>query len=106
MMTKRMLSLTAAVLAALMLCACAAGTARADGDVPSFGNMEYTRPDPAALEACVISAEDALDAGEIRLLRTGFDIAPRSVDMCTLRDVSPTAAAAAFMEMVRSGDRT
>lgn len=64
MMTKRMLSLTAAVLAALMLCACAAGTARADGDVPSFGDMEYTRPDPAALEACVISAEDALDAGE------------------------------------------
>ena len=50
--------------------------------------------------------QDALDAGEIRLLRTGFDIAPRSVDMCTLRDVSPTAAAAAFMEMVRSGDRT
>ena len=64
MMTKRMLSLTAAVLAALMLCACAAGTARADGDVPNFGDMEYTRPDPAALEACVISAEDALDAGE------------------------------------------
>lgn len=47
--------------------------------------------------------QDALDAGEIRLLRTDFDIPPRSVDMCTLRDVSPTAAASAFMEMVRRG---
>ena len=46
---------------------------------------------------------DALDAGDIRLLKTDFTIPPRSVDMCTLREVSPTAAASAFMEMVRSG---
>ena len=45
----------------------------------------------------------ALDAGEIRLLKTDFDIPARSVDMCTLRDVTPTAAATAFMEMVRAG---
>lgn len=50
--------------------------------------------------------QDALHAGDIRLLRTDFSIPARSVDMCTLRDVSPTAAAAAFMEMVRNGTRT
>ena len=44
-----------------------------------------------------------LDAGDIRLLKVDFPIPARSVDMCTLRDVSPTAAATAFMEMVRSG---
>ena len=47
---------------------------------------------------------DALDAGDIRLLKTDFTIPARSVDMCTLRDVTPTAAASAFMEMVRQGD--
>ena len=47
----------------------------------------------------------ALDAGEIRVLKTDFVIPPRSVDMCTLRDVSPTAAATAFMETVRAGTR-
>ena len=47
--------------------------------------------------------QDALDSGEIRQLRTDFTIPARSVDMCTLREVSPTAAASAFMEMVRSG---
>ena len=45
-----------------------------------------------------------LDAGDIRLLQVDFDIPARSVDMCTLRDVSPTAAATAFMEMVQSAD--
>jgi len=45
----------------------------------------------------------ALDAGEIRLLKTDFTIPARSVDMCTLKDVSPSAAATAFMEMVRAG---
>ena len=45
--------------------------------------------------------QDALNAGDIRLLRTDFSIPARSVDMCTLRDVTPTAAASAFMEMVR-----
>ena len=47
--------------------------------------------------------QDALDSGEIRQLRTDFNIPARSVDMCTLREVSPTAAASAFMEMVRQG---
>ena len=45
--------------------------------------------------------QDALASGDIRLLKTDFDIPARSVDMCTLRDVAPTAAATAFMEMVR-----
>ena len=47
--------------------------------------------------------QDALLSGDIRLLKTDFTIPSRSVDMCTLQDVSPTAAAAAFMEMIRSG---
>ena len=47
----------------------------------------------------------ALDAGDIRQLKIDFDIPARTVDMCTLRDVTPTAAAAAFMEMVRQGTR-
>ena len=46
---------------------------------------------------------EALDAGDIRLLKTDFEIPPRSVDLCTLREVHPTAAASAFMELVRSG---
>jgi DNA-binding transcriptional LysR family regulator len=49
--------------------------------------------------------QDALEAGEIRALKTDFTIPERSVDMCTLREVTPTAAAAAFMEMIRSGGR-
>ena len=47
--------------------------------------------------------QDALLSGDIRLLKTDFTIPSRSVDMCTLQDVSPTAAASAFMEMVRDG---
>ena len=47
--------------------------------------------------------QDALDAGNIRLLKTDFTLPARRVDMCTLRDVAPTAAATAFMEMVRQG---
>lgn len=47
--------------------------------------------------------QDALDLREIRLLKTAFDIPARSVDMCTLKDVSPTAAASKFMEMVQEG---
>src|SRR5699024_201495 len=49
--------------------------------------------------------QKALDSGDIRLLKTDFTIPARSVDMCTLRDVTPTAAAAAFMEMVRQDAR-
>ena len=47
--------------------------------------------------------QDSLDNGEIALLKTDFTISARSVDMCTLHDVPPTAAATAFMEMIRSG---
>ena len=47
--------------------------------------------------------QKALAAGEIRLLQTDFEIPARSVDMCTLGDVTPTAAATAFIEMVRAG---
>ncbi len=47
--------------------------------------------------------QDALEGGVIRTLHTDFSVPARSVDMCTLRDVAPTAAAAAFMEMVRRG---
>ena len=49
--------------------------------------------------------QKALDSGDIRLLKTDFTIPARSVDMCTLRDVTPTAAASAFMEMVRQDTR-
>lgn len=44
-----------------------------------------------------------LERGEIRQLSTEFTIPARSVDMCTLQAVPPTAAASAFMEMVRAG---
>ena len=44
-----------------------------------------------------------LESGDIRLLKTDFTIPERSVDMCTLKEVPPTAAATAFMEMVRRG---
>ena len=47
--------------------------------------------------------KEALDSGDIRLLKTDFTVPARSVDMCTLQDVTPTAAAAAFMETVRAG---
>ena len=47
--------------------------------------------------------EKELESGDIRLLKTDFEIPSRSVDMCTLQDVHPTAAAAAFMDMIRKG---
>lgn len=43
-----------------------------------------------------------LENGEIHLLKTDFTVPARSVDMCTLKEVPPTAAATAFMEMVRN----
>ena len=49
--------------------------------------------------------EDALDRGDIRLLKTDFTIPARSVDMCTLQEVTPTAAATAFMEMIQQDRR-
>ncbi len=50
--------------------------------------------------------QKALADQEIRLLKTDFEIPARSVDMCTLRDVPPTAAASAFMEMIREGTKS
>ena len=47
--------------------------------------------------------EESLQRGEIRQLKTDFEIPQRSVDLCVLRDVHPTAAATAFMNMVLEG---
>ena len=44
--------------------------------------------------------QDPLDKGELRQLKTDFEIPPRSLDLCTLKGVSPTAAASAFIEMI------
>ena len=41
-----------------------------------------------------------LESGAIRELKTDFEIPPRSVDMCTLRDVPPSAATARFTQEV------
>ena len=48
--------------------------------------------------------QKALETGDIRALKTDFEIPARSVDMCTLREVTPTAAATAFMAMIRGED--
>lgn len=42
-----------------------------------------------------------LDSGRLRKLRTSFDIPPRSVDLCVLRDVPLTSAAQRFSDFVR-----
>ena len=42
-----------------------------------------------------------LDSGRLRRLKTSFQIPPRSVDMCMLRDVPQTAAAQRFTEFVK-----
>ena len=50
-----------------------------------------------------------LESGAIRELKTNFEIPPRSVDMCTLRDVPPSAATARFTQevarRVQAGER-
>ena len=46
--------------------------------------------------------QNALEQDDIRQLKTDFEIPPRALDMCTLRDVSPSAAAVAFMEMIQA----
>ena len=50
-----------------------------------------------------------LESGAIRELKTDFEIPPRSVDMCTLRDVPPSAATARFTQevarRVQTGER-
>ena len=52
--------------------------------------------------ACVTEefSRSGLSRGVILPLKTDFVIPPRAVVMCTLRDVSPTAAAARFMDFV------
>lgn len=42
-----------------------------------------------------------LESGQLRKLRTDFEIPPRSVDMCALRDVPMTAAAQQFFSFVK-----
>ena len=46
-----------------------------------------------------------LEQGSIRVLKTDFEIPSRTVDMCTLREVSPTAAASRFIEMVQESTK-
>lgn len=57
--------------------------------------------------ACVTEefSHSGLSRGVIRPLRTDFEIPPRAVVMCTLRGVSPTAAAARFMDFVAQSPR-
>lgn len=45
-------------------------------------------------------SRSALDRGVIEKLRISPEIPPRSVELCTLRDVAPTAAAQKFMELL------
>ena len=46
-----------------------------------------------------------LESGRLRKLRTSFDIPPRSVDLCVLRDVPLTSAAQRFSEFIRENLR-
>ena len=50
-------------------------------------------------------SQSALERGVIRKLRLSREIPPRSVSLCTLRDVAPTAAACRFMELLEQPDR-
>ena len=43
-----------------------------------------------------------LESGRLQKLKTNFEIPPRSVDMCTLRDVTQTAAAQRFADFVKA----
>ncbi|MBQ0037191.1 MAG: LysR family transcriptional regulator [Clostridiales bacterium] len=43
-----------------------------------------------------------LESGRLKKLNTSFEIPPRSVDMCTLRDVPQTAAAQRFTDFVKA----
>lgn len=46
-----------------------------------------------------------LENGRLRKLRTSFDIPPRSVDLCVLRDVPLTSAAQCFSDFIRESLR-
>ncbi|MGM9663130.1 MAG: LysR family transcriptional regulator [Oscillospiraceae bacterium] len=45
--------------------------------------------------------QSALRRGEIRMLQTDFEIPARSLDMCILKSVAPSAAARRFMALIR-----
>ncbi len=45
------------------------------------------------------------ESGRLRKLRTSFDIPPRSVDLCVLRDVPLTSAAQRFSDFIRESLR-
>ena len=57
--------------------------------------------------ACVTEefSQSGLGRGVILPLRTDFEIPPRSVCMCTLRDVAPTSAANRFMDFISESDK-
>ena len=44
-----------------------------------------------------------LESGRLRKLRTAFEIPPRSLDLCTLRDVPQTPAAQRMSDFVKAG---
>ena len=46
-----------------------------------------------------------LESGRLRKLRTSFNIPPRSVDLCVLRDVPLTSAAQRFSDFIRENLR-
>ena len=46
-----------------------------------------------------------LESGRLRKLRTSFEIPPRSVDLCVLRDVPLTSAAQRFSDFIRESLR-
>ena len=70
-------------------------------DLNNDGIMDENDPGVAGVTLEFVRKD--LESGDIRLLKTDFTIPERSVDMCTLKEVPPTAAATAFMEMVRRG---
>ena len=57
--------------------------------------------------ACVTEefSQSGLGRGVILPLKTDFEIPPRSVCMCTLRDVAPTSAANRFMDFISESDK-
>ena len=49
-------------------------------------------------------SQSGLERGIIRKLRISQEIPPRSVSLCTLRGVAPSAAARRFMELLQAGE--
>ena len=68
--------------------------------LPDVTILDLGLPDMDGMRMLEFVRKD-LESGDIRLLKTDFTIPERSVDMCTLKEVPPTAAASAFMEMVQ-----